>query len=393
MRAAAPHLDHLFDDLRLLPTVPVRKLRGVLRVRFFNKQVLRVDETVGRAPGDHMVVAHHERRLPRIRGAADLQPRAAQVHLVDRTRQLHIQMGVRTQQGAPVEAVLGRHHPAVGPLPLAAAQPGAGTLVLGQQQPGRGQQPLFCLAAHSLEQQWILVGVIRLQVRCRIRVQIVQETQPRQLALPVDTHRPRRGLGACQGIERRPWLHLRPQQVDLRGQPPLVGRHIGVDARRIPLQHLACLRVQRCQFRLGRTAKAHDAAKAVGVQRRRTEQLGQPPGGNAPGLLHLPHAVLGMQPALRTPEVGLALGIDVRHAVLVAQDLHRLFETCHMQLAFQLWHRPLQPPPVDVQKQRGGQERKQEKDGDEYNRKSAEHGIFHRCVLCLSVRTIHDGSF
>ncbi len=158
-----------------------------------------------------------------------------------------------------------------------------------------------------------------------------------------------------------------------------------------PAYHSSTWRVSGsscCQLRLGRAAEADDAAEAVRVQRRRAKELGQPPGGDAPCLLHLPHAVLCMQPTLGTPEVGLALRIDMGHAVLVAQDFDRLFEPRHVQLAFKLWRGPLQPPPVHVHEQRSGHQRKQKKDGNEYNRERAEHGRV--SPLCFVLACAYD---
>ena len=84
----------------------------------------------------------------------------------------------------------------------------------------------------------------------------------------------------------------------------------------------------------GRAPDAQRSEELVRVERRRAEDLGQPPRRDAPVHLHLPQAVLRMR--VTEPERGvlLARGDDVRDAVRVALDAHRLLQQRHANRAF-----------------------------------------------------------
>ena len=60
---------------------------------------------------------------------------------------------------------------------------------------------------------------------------------------------------------------------------------------------------------------------AVDLERGLAEHLGQPTRTGATLKLHLPQAILRVDVALGEEEVVLVLGVDVRHAPPVAQDL------------------------------------------------------------------------
>ena len=84
---------------------------------------------------------------------------------------------------------------------------------------------------------------------------------------------------------------------------------------------------------LGHAAHAERAHQAVGRQRLRARELGQPPGGRAAEELELPQPVLAVAEAEREAQVVRRARGDVGHAEAVAQDLHRRVDPAQHQAA------------------------------------------------------------
>ena len=211
------------------------------------------------------------------------------------------------------------------------------------------QQPRLRLAAHTLQDQRIFLGVIRFQLGRNVWIQLLHKLEAVQLAFPVQAHGPAHGLGNSQGVHGLPRLWPDAQQVQLRRQPARMGRNAGIDAFGIPFQDLARLRIQRGQLGLGGAPKADDAAETVGVQRSCAEDFGQAPRCTAPALFQLPHAILGMKKTLGAEEVGLTLGIDMGHAMFVPSHLHRFQQARCTKAAVELGVGALHEPPIDIE--------------------------------------------
>jgi hypothetical protein len=94
--------------------------------------------------------------------------------------------------------------------------------------------------------------------------------------------------------------------------------------------------------------EAHRAAKTVRIQRRLAKELCQRARGNATILLHLPHAILRVDEALCAKEVRAGGGVNVGHAMLVAQYIHRGIQARHGKHAAQARLGARNAPPVEV---------------------------------------------
>ena len=112
------------------------------------------------------------------------------------------------------------------------------------------------------------------------------------------------------------------------------------------------VKVERRQHGLGQVLdlpfrqpiKAKGAHPLVRRKRRRSQDLGQPPGAEAAHGFHLPQTVLGMDEA--EGEIGVAAGFgeNMGNAGIVAVDLDRLLEDRDLNGAVGFGQRRPQPP-------------------------------------------------
>ncbi len=168
---------------------------------------------------------------------------------------------------------------------------------------------------------------------------------PADLVVHVAAQVPGHRLEPGQRVDRRPVLGgvvepAEPQQGVLRGD--LAGAvlgEVGVDAVGVRLERLPGPRLEQCQLTLGHPAPAHRPDHLVGVEGLLAEQLGEPAGRHVAAQVHLEEALLRLDVALRHHQVVQGVGVELRHAVLVADHLDRTGQARHLELAGRLRQR------------------------------------------------------
>ena len=110
----------------------------------------------------------------------------------------------------------------------------------------------------------------------------------------------------------------------------------GIDAGCVGLGDPAKVGRQRGSLAFGLLHEPEAARIAVEAERHAADQFAHAPGTAAPHEFHLREPVLGVRVAEAECGVGGASGPYRRHAVAVAQKLHRSLDTRQPQLAFKL---------------------------------------------------------
>ena len=152
------------------------------------------------------------------------------------------------------------------------------------------------------------------------------KAEPQHLFTEVLRKRDRHHLDRCQRIDRPPRLRLVAQDQVFGRQAR--GKHLrgpldpGVDSARIALEHCHRVRIHGGERCLGRLVDGHGPEPDIGADGGAAEHLGQSslPGHAAD--LHLPQPVLRMGKPQARGDVGAGSGLDMRHPVAVARDLH-----------------------------------------------------------------------
>ncbi len=134
-----------------------------------------------------------------------------------------------------------------------------------------------------------------------------------------------------------------PENQELGRQRPAPGSQISVDARRIGLEPGARRRRQMRQARVRPPIEPERAHEAIGRQRCRADDLGQPAGADPPLELHLPEPVLGMDEAEREHRIQEAPRLDVRDRPPIAHHRDRRRHPRNPDLPFHLRQRAPQP--------------------------------------------------
>jgi len=83
----------------------------------------------------------------------------------------------------------------------------------------------------------------------------------------------------------------------------------------------------------GGTMEAQAAAEAVGLKRYRAEEFGEATGAKTAVKVHLPEALLGVDIALCKKEVIFILGINMRDAIGIGNNLDLFMQPANMQYA------------------------------------------------------------
>ena len=175
----------------------------------------------------------------------------------------------------------------------------------------------------------------------------VVERGAQRLVLPALGEVQGEQLAHGEAVHGLPAAGREPQQVELEGQRVAVRIEPGVDAVGVAIEHDAQVGGHERQRAARGLAEAERADVAVGQERRRAEGLRQLAFRAPPQHVHLPHAVLGRDVALRAHEVGDGRGQQVRHAQRIAAHGHGRGQAGQARLAVQLRQRAARPPPVD----------------------------------------------
>ena len=129
-------------------------------------------------------------------------------------------------------------------------------------------------------------------------------------------------------VDRCPRFHVHAcsgqrEQRELEPEPAgLTVCDVGVDSGRVRLDLRAVGLAELRVLRLGDAREVHRAQEAVAVYRGLAEHLAQPARADPAGELHLPEPVLGVNVALGEEEVVPGRRPHVRHAGVVAENLH-----------------------------------------------------------------------
>ena len=336
-RLAPAHVDRLLAHGERARPVGRDVAVGIGRIDALDEQVLAVEVGGGEAPADRAVVAQHDGRRAGRGGAADVEARPDQPCQVPGAGKAQREMRIVGEQGLVRHRMGARQHPFVRGLALArgdvvglAIEPvevGALQGLVGHRERG------VLIVAHRFDQEFHRIGA-----------DLAREPEPQQLGAPVAVEAERHQLGPHQQIGRPPRLGLvgaARQQLDqgeleaellvVVGDPGVHAGGIGVDD--------GAHGGRQCVQALGRAAiDAKPAHGAVGVDQARADQprrqqLRQPALAEPAQELHLPEAVLGMDVAQAERGILDRARDDVRHGVLVAQDLDRRLEARGFDMA------------------------------------------------------------
>ena len=108
------------------------------------------------------------------------------------------------------------------------------------------------------------------------------------------------------------------------------------------------------QLGLGDPAPAHGPDHLVGRDAVGADHLREPSGGDVPAQVHLEEPVLGGHVALRPEQVLGVVGVDLRHALVVAQHRDGRGQPAHRQLAARLGEGASHEPDPDDRDDDGG---------------------------------------
>ena len=209
-----------------------------------------------------------------------------------------------------------------------------------------------------------MFGIVRFQIGGEGGVELGGQLEADQFTFPVDAKGPGHHFAEAKYVDGRPLFGLAAEEVELGSQPAFAAADVGVDALAVVVQGggRGCRR--GVEFGLGGAVEADDAAEAIDVEGGGAEEFGEAAVGDAAVELHLPEAVLCVGEALGAVEVGFVLGVDVGDAMLVAENLYCGVKFGEVQLAFVLWRRALDEPPVDVDDEPATQQKDDEDKGD-----------------------------
>ena len=334
---APPDVDRFVADRERPRAVGRDVAAGVGRVDALDEQILAVEVGGGEAPADRAVVAEHDRGRAGRGGAADVEAGADQAREIPDAREGERQMRIVGEQRLARYRVGARQHPFVGGLTLA-----RGDIVGAAIEPvevdalrrrADDRERRVRIVARRLDQEFH-AGV----------ADLLREPQAQQLGSPVAVEPERHQLGPDQRIGGPPLLGpiaAARQQLDegefeavllvVVGQP-------GVDAGGVGFEQGARAGRERVHAFARLPVDAEPAHGAVGVDQAAADHpwrddLGQAPLAQAAHQLHLPEAVLGMDVAEAEGGILDGAGDDVRHGVLVAQDLDRGFQPGGLEVA------------------------------------------------------------
>ena len=220
--------------------------------------------------------------------------------------------------------------------------------------PGLGLGPSWLPVLRGQDRLVRGVGVRREDLGQPLLAERPGEAGAGQLVVVVAVQVPGHRLEPGQGVHRRPRLdpvvrHLLAQHGVLERHPGggAHGGDVGVDPVGVGLEVLPRRGGQLRQLGLGDSSPAHRPDHLVGLQATGADHLGEPARGDVPAQVHLEEPVLGGDVALGPEQVLGVVGVDLRHALLVAQHVHRRREPTHVQRARGLGERAADQPDPD----------------------------------------------
>ena len=319
--AQAADADDLLSDLGRLPRAVDLVARGVVGVEALDVDVLHVGESVGDAPGAMLVVADDDAGHAGQGEAGNVVIAAAEVIGVPDGREDGRQVGVVGQ----LRPAAGGARPADNPVVAAQAlaHERRADRAVGNRLAERAQQPFGQAAADGRvgDGRQIVRAVDRRQVGGALRPQLVEKPGAQQFRLPVARQPPGQHRAPGAGGQGIPRLGAKGQQAELGRQR--LGGDEGIDAGAIGGDDRGRRGVAQVGLGAGGARPAQIAGELVEGDAQWAGHLGQSAQSQPPVEIHLEEAILRLDVALGEEEVVVVGGVDVGHAPLVANDLHR----------------------------------------------------------------------
>ena len=192
----------------------------------------------------------------------------------------------------------------------------------------------------------LVVGVRRVELLDLGRRVVGEREHPVDLVGHVAAQVPRHRLQPGQRVDGRPRLGgvveaAGAEHGVLDGELGGAARvEVGVDAVGVRLERGAGLRLDHRELLLGDPPPAHGPDELVGLERGVAEQLREPAGRHVPAHVHLEEPLLRVHEALRAHQVLERVAVQLRDAVVVADDRDRALQPGQVQLAVGLRERP-----------------------------------------------------
>ena len=324
---------------------------------------------------DHHARHAREREPSDVEGALLADGAAVQAHLHPDAGHADAEVRVVGQQRRAGLGVLAVDDPAVAPPPVGGAVGGRTAAAQERRQPaerlaearqlraltGRVRRPLRVAGTALLgvlledpvdhralahDRPVGLVVVVGVELGHLLRRVVGGHQGPLDLLVEVALEVPRHRLEPRQRVDGRPRLRpvvetAEPQHGvlhrDLRGA---VGVEVGVDAGGVGVERRARARCEQRQLLLGDPAPAERADERVDLQGVGPEQLREAAGRLVAPEVHLVEPLLGVHETLRGHQVGRRVGVQLRDAVVVPDDLHLAGEPGDLDRPLDLRKRP-----------------------------------------------------
>ena len=317
---AAAHRD-LLGVLRHRPPAPSVVILGAVLAQRLRVEVRHDHARVHGGPGELRVAAPPEDGHPGERGAGDVGARAAQVGEIERRRldRLEVAVGDEHREAAlglaAADGERGAAHP-VRREPEALAQ-----RARAARDPRRG-------GGGGASRTWSARALRRKEAHRVGGAELGHELVQHEARVDRFRQPPREELVQRERVLRTPRLDVpRARCTFLRATREL--RDPRVHARRERLERVAGGRRELPPLLFGETAKVEQPRELIGLDRVRADLLSRRAARAAPQVDQLREPILRLAEAQREERVGLARGIDVRHAVAVAVDADGVLDPGH----------------------------------------------------------------
>jgi glycine cleavage system aminomethyltransferase T len=172
------------------------------------------------------------------------------------------------------------------------------------------------------EDRRIAVRIDEVQGRRTLGTESLEQAQPLQLGVPVECKPEREGSKERQGVRGSPRLRGDADKHHLWRTGLAAAEHRS-HPRRVGVEHTPYLRLEQPFLLFSDLHQSESSHEAVGFDGVGAGELRDPTGCEAAVQLQLPAPVLGVDEADGEARVLDRLGVDVGHAVAVADDAHR----------------------------------------------------------------------